>query len=78
MLGGDFQKLADSLRKSTMSVFKDKNEKDLANELKDKREALRTFRFGVSGSKVKNTKEGNLLRKDIARILTELNRRKSV
>ncbi|HEY4511435.1 MAG TPA: 50S ribosomal protein L29 [Candidatus Paceibacterota bacterium] len=60
-----------------MSDQHKKNEQDLTNELKDKREALRTFRFGVSGSKVKNTKEGNLLRKDIARILTELNARKN-
>lgn len=43
--------------------------------LAEKREALRIFRFGISGSKVKNVKEGMKLRKDIARILTELNLR---
>lgn len=58
-----------------MSDFKSKNDKELVRELGDKREALRAFRFGVSGSKVKNMNEGKTLRKDIARILTELNRR---
>lgn len=39
----------------------------------DKREALRTFRFGSAGAKVKNVKEGKTLRRDIARILTVMN-----
>lgn len=54
-----------------------KKDTDLTKELKDKREALRLFRFGASGSKVKNVKEGQNLRRDIARILTEMRRRKS-
>jgi len=40
--------------------------------LVEKREALRLFRFNISGSKVKNVKEGAAHRKDIARILTEM------
>ena len=41
--------------------------------LSEKRESLRKFRFGVSGSKIKNTKEGRNLRKEIAQILTAIN-----
>lgn len=55
-----------------MSEFKDKNPKDLLKALNEKRNALQDFRFGVSGGKAKNVKEGRTLRKDIARIQTEL------
>lgn len=43
--------------------------------LYDARESLRKFRFGISGSKTRNVKEGRDTRKEIARVLTELNRR---
>ena len=56
--------------------LKTKSDSDLGDLLADKREALRNFRFGVSGSKVKNVKEGMGIRKEIARILTELSLRK--
>jgi ribosomal protein L29 len=56
--------------------FRDKSEKELNAVLREKQEGLRTFRFSMSGSKVKNVKEGNVLRKDTARILTELGRTK--
>lgn len=55
-----------------MKDIKNKNDKDLEKELGDKRKALRLFRFSLSGSKIKNVKEGIHLRKDIARILTEI------
>jgi ribosomal protein L29 len=55
-----------------MNEFKGKTEKDLNKLLADKRKALQTFRFNISGSKTRNVKEGKGLRKDIARILTEL------
>ena len=55
--------------------IQEKNEKDLVKELGDKQEALRAFRFGISGSKVRNVREGRLIKKDIARIQTELSRR---
>lgn len=55
-----------------MSEFKDKNPKDLLKSLNEKRNALQDFRFGMSGGKTKNVKEGRTLRKDIARIQTEL------
>jgi ribosomal protein L29 len=50
------------------------SEKELANMLKEKREALRVFSFALSGGKVKNVKEGNNLKKEIARILTAINK----
>ncbi len=59
-----------------MTEKKIKKESDLQKELADKRKSLREFRFGVSGSKVKNIKEARNLRKEIARILTDLGNRK--
>jgi ribosomal protein L29 len=56
-----------------MSEFKNKTEKELHENTREKRTALRTFRFNISGSKTKHVKEGMSIRKDIARILTELN-----
>ena len=48
---------------------------DLQKILAEKKEDLRNFRFNSSGSKIKNVKEGQSTRKDIARILTELRKR---
>ena len=53
-----------------------KNEKDLVKELGDKKEALRVIRFGIAHSKSRNVKESKGLKKEVARILTELNSRK--
>lgn len=54
--------------------YKDKPKADLAKALYEKRDALRAFRFGEAGSKTRNVKEGAALRKEIARIMTELNK----
>ena len=54
--------------------YKGKSVEELTKALREKRTALRNFRFGAAGSKTRNTKEGHNARKDIARILTELNR----
>ncbi len=51
-----------------------KNTKELLALLSEKKTALRDFRFGVSGSNARNVKEGKELRKDIARVLTALNK----
>lgn len=56
-----------------MNQFRDKNTTELDALLNEKREALRVFRFAVFGGKEKNVKTGRALRKDIARILGELN-----
>ncbi len=60
-----------------MAEIKDTNEKELHRMLTEKRAGLQKFRFGVSGSKTKNVREGRVLRKDIARILTQLNTMKT-
>lgn len=52
-----------------------KTDQDLKKDLKTKRTDLRKFRFGLSGSKTRNTKDGVNTRKDIARIKTELTSR---
>ena len=52
-----------------------KSERELTDLLREKKESLQKFRFGVTGSKVRNIKEGRNLRREIARILTELRKR---
>lgn len=59
-----------------METLNKKNEKELKQLLAEKREALRDFRFSMKGSRIRNTKEGSLLRKDIARILGLLSSKK--
>jgi ribosomal protein L29 len=49
---------------------------DLHKEIAEKREALRAFRFGSAGSRSRNVREGRTIRKDIARLMTEMNARK--
>jgi ribosomal protein L29 len=51
-----------------------KTQKELVQLLSEKKEALRVFRFALSGSKTRNLKEGQNLKKDIARIMTLLNK----
>lgn len=58
-----------------MKDLQDKNEKDIVKLLIEKEEALKGFRFGIAGSKVRNVREGRALRKDVARLKTELSRR---
>ncbi len=60
-----------------MKDLKDKNEKDLQKMLQEKRESIQSFRFGVAGSKVRNVREGRNLKKDVARIMTEISSRKN-
>lgn len=57
--------------------FKDKIDKDLIKLLGEKKDALSNFRFGISGSKTKNLKEGKNIKKEIAGILTEISSRKA-
>lgn len=47
-------------------------DKELVKLLEEKRATVRQFRFDISGSKVKNIKDGGNSKKDVARILTEL------
>lgn len=55
--------------------LKKTDDKTLQSILAEKRESIRLFRFGVSGSKVRDTKVARNMRKGIARILTELRMR---
>lgn len=55
--------------------FKKYSIEDLHKEIADKREALRAFRFGSEGSRTRNVREGRNVRKDIARMLTEIKAR---
>ncbi len=58
--------------------LKNKSEKELNSLLSEKRNALRAFRFGAAGSNMRNVKEGKVVKKDIARILTLLNNQSKV
>jgi len=51
------------------------SKKDLLKNLHEKREELQKLRFGISGSKVKNVKKIATVRKEIARILTAINKK---
>lgn len=51
-------------------------DKELDKKLRTEREKLRKFRFASVLGKTKNTKEGRNVKKEIARVLTEVNRRK--
>jgi ribosomal protein L29 len=53
-----------------------KTPESLNQAIAEKREALRTFRFGSVGAKSKNVKEGRTIRKDIARMMTALSMKK--
>ena len=55
-----------------MKEITNKTQADLKKLLNEKREALRVFRFGAAGAKTKNVKEGSVIRKDIARIMTAM------
>jgi ribosomal protein L29 len=52
--------------------LKNHNQDELIKLAEDKREELRVLRFSASGSKNRNVKLPRVLRKDIARALTEL------
>lgn len=56
------------------TVYKSKSKVELLKSLMEKKEALRKVRFGTSGSKIRNVKEALGVRRDTARIMTELNR----
>lgn len=60
-----------------MKEYNDKSVEDLMKLLGEKQEAERGIRFGTTGSKARNVKEGKSIKKEIARILTELNSRKN-
>ncbi len=52
-----------------------KTTEELTRLLAQERVKLQDFRFAMAGSKTKNVKEGKAVRKDIARICTEIVKR---
>jgi ribosomal protein L29 len=56
---------------SKMKDIKAKNEKDLAEYVKEKREAIRKFRFSLAGSRPRNVRQIRADKKEVARALTE-------
>ena len=52
--------------------IKQKSQSELQKILAEKREKLRQLRFGLASGKVKNVREIRQIKKDIARILTQL------
>lgn len=60
--------MADDFAKETVE--------SLQKKIADKREALRVFRFEGEGSRRRNVREGRMLRREVARIMTELSKRR--
>ncbi len=60
-----------------MTETKKRTSQEIGKLVAENRGKLQAFRFAMAGSKTKNVKEGRNLRKEIARLLTELRKRKS-
>lgn len=60
-----------------MKDIKKKSDKDLVSFVDEKREEVRSFRFGVAGAGARDVRKVRTAKKDIARGLTELNTRKN-
>ena len=61
-------------KKNTKENFRGMKEAELRKELSTLQESLRVLHFKAEGSKSKNVKEATTIKKQIARIFTELNR----
>ena len=62
--------------KNTKGSFKEMTKEDLKKELVSLKEGLRVIHFKAEGARSKNVKEAGTLKKQIARVLTELNTKK--
>lgn len=56
-----------------MAHYTKQSVEELRKLIAEKRESLRSFRFGGAGSRSRNTREGRNLRKEVARMLTAIN-----
>ena len=54
------------------SEIKNKSKEELVKVVEEGRSTLKVFRFGVSGSRVKNVREARITKRNIARALTSL------
>ncbi len=61
----------------TMENLKDKSEAELQELLRQERAKLRELRFQVLSEQYKQVRDVRVVRKNIARILTELNSRRN-
>ena len=61
--------------KNTKKSFKEMETVELKKELAVLRENLRVIHFKAEGSRSKNVKEAGILKRQIARALTELNKK---
>lgn len=59
-----------------MDDIRKKAEPELWKLLQESGEALRVFRFALAGSRTRNVREGRMLKKERARIETELRERR--
>ncbi len=55
-----------------MKEIKGQSKSELIKTLNEKRSAFQAFKYELSGGKSKDVKKGRNLRKDIARVMTEL------
>lgn len=60
---------------NTLKAFEKESDKALTKRLETLQNKLREHRFAVAGSKAKNPHEKKHMKKEIARILTELRAR---
>lgn len=60
---------------SNMKDIKKKSDKDLTEFVQEKREEVRSFRFGVAGAGTRDVRKVREAKKNIARALTEQNAR---
>lgn len=61
-----------------MKEIRKKDDKALVAYINEKREEVRSFRFGVAGASARNVRAVRAAKKEIARGLTELSSRASV
>ena len=64
------------MKKNNKNNFKEMEKDELKKKLAILRENARVIRFKAEGSKSKNVKELASLKKEIARVLTEINNKK--
>lgn len=62
-------------KKNTKEDLKGMKMEDIKKELSVLRESLRSIHFKAEGSRSKNVKEASTLKKQIARVLTEINKK---
>lgn len=63
------------MAKKTIIHYEDKSDQELEKAFVEKKEALRKFRFESSNAKITNVREAQSLKKEVARILTEMRKR---